>query len=522
MQGMSQSERRMGAVLGALALSVCLFSGCSPEPSDTGPLEQTGAASPQEAEPENQAPSSPRLIVLVSIDTLRADHLGLYGSPRMTSPTLDIFASEGTVFTDASSTSPWTLPAHASILTGRNPLNHGVMRFDSALPEEVDSLAGMLKSHGYQTAAVVNSTWLKKEPFRLTRDFDQYLFIDDTMDRRAPNTWITDQAINWISEHQDKPLFLFVHYYDVHADYASLPEYERLFVTEYNGEVDGTAWQLATASFEDDFLEMCHKEYDPSKCRIGTLEKYLAVDKTVEKLILDENDVKHLEQLYDAGIRQLDTELGRLFSAVTKNGSESESLVVIVSDHGEEFMEHGRVDHFLTVYQEILHVPLIFRGQGVPAGLRIDAPVSVIDIVPTVLTMAGLAVPEELDGLSLLPLMGRKPEAEFGDRFLYGEAAGGLSYQLMMDEIYPVYRSVRKGSYKLIYDSKADDAWLYDLSQDPYEQNDIRSEYPEVAEPLLAEMRARYSDFAPSPNPENQIDLESDELERLRALGYIR
>ena len=101
---MSQSERRLGAVLGALTLSVCLFSGCSPEPSDTGSLEQTAAVSAQEADPESQAPSPPRLIVIVSIDTLRADHLGLYGSPRMTSPTLDLFASEGTVFTDASST----------------------------------------------------------------------------------------------------------------------------------------------------------------------------------------------------------------------------------------------------------------------------------------------------------------------------------------------------------------------------------------------------------------------------------
>lgn len=508
--------------MGALALSFCGLWGCSPEPSESEPPRRERVTQAPETAPESPAPSPPSLIMIVSIDTLRADHLGLYGSSRLTSPVLDVFANEGTVFTDASSTSPWTLPAHASILTGRNPLNHGVMRFDSALPEEVDSLAGLLKKHGYQTAAVVNSTWLKKEPFRLTRDFDQYLFIDDTMDRRAPNTWITDQAINWISEHEGQPLFLFVHYYDVHADYASLPEYERLFVTDYDGEVDGTAWQLATAAFEDDFLEMCHKEYDPSKCRIGTLEKYLAVDSSVEKLILDEADVEYLEQLYDAGIRQLDTELGRLFSAVTKKDPEQDSLVVVVSDHGEEFMEHGRVDHFLTVYQEILHVPLIFRGQDIPAGLRIDAPVSVIDIVPTVLSIADIPIPEDLDGLNLTALMNGQPQARFTDRFLYGEAAGGLSYQLMMDNIYPVYRSVRKGPYKLIYDSKAEEAWLYDLSKDPYEQHDIRSEYPEMAELLLGEMRGRYSEFAPAPAPENQINLESDELERLRALGYIR
>jgi len=460
--------------------------------------------------------------VLISIDTLRADHMGLYGSPRLTSPTLDLFASQGTTFTDASSTSPWTLPAHASILTGRNPISHQVMRFDSALPEEIDSLAGLLKEHGYRTAAVVNSTWLKKEPFRLTRDFDQYLFVDDTMDRRAPNTWITEQAINWIEERGEEPLFLFVHYYDVHADYASLPEYERLFVTEYDGEVDGTAWQLATTSFEDDFLAMCHKEYDPSKCRIGTLEKYLVIDKSVEKMILDEADIEHLEQLYDAGIRQLDTELGRLFASIDNEGLMENGLVIVTSDHGEEFMEHGRMDHFLTVYQEVLRVPLILRGRDIPSGLKVDAPVSIIDILPTVLSAAGIRPPEEIDGLNLKPLMKEPSRAEFSERFLYGEAAGGLSYELMMNNIYPVYRSVRKGRHKLIYDSKLDEAWLYDLSVDPYEQKDLRSERPDIAQSLLNEMKTRYSDFIPTPTPENQIDLESDELERLRALGYIR
>ena len=270
------------------------------------------------------------------------------------------------------------------------------------------------------------------------------------------------------------------------------------------------------------FLRCVTKEYDPSKCRIGTLEKYLAIDKSVEKMILDEADIRHLEELYDAGIRQLDTELGRLFAAIEKEGLLEKGLVVVTSDHGEEFMEHGRMDHFLTVYQEILRVPLIFRGQGIPSGRKVDTPVSVIDIAPTILSAARISIPQEIEGMDLRPLMDGPSRPEYSERFLYGEAAGGLSYALMMDGIYPIYRSVRQGPYKLIHDSKVGEAWLYDLSVDPYEKNDLLSERPEIAQSLLNEMENRYSGFLPIPNPRNKIDIESDELERLRALGYIR
>ena len=153
------------------------------------------------------------------------------------------------------------------------------------------------------------------------------------------------------------------------------------------------------------------------------------------------------------------------------------------------------MDHFLTVYQEVLRVPLILRGRDIPSGLKVDTPVSVIDIVPTVLSAAGIPTPQEIDGLDLKPLMDEGSRPEFSERFLYGEAAGGLSYELMMKNIYPVYRSIRKGPHKLIYDSKLDEAWLYDLSADPYEQNDLRSEQPEIAQSLLNEMKTRYSDF---------------------------
>ena len=235
----------------ALALLISAVLGAAPGCNGSEQHPDASAA-------EKGAPR-PELILLLSLDTLRADHLGLYGHHRATSPVLDAFAAGGTVFEDASSTSPWTMPAHASMLTGLYPLNHRVLTFETGLPGDIPTLAGELRAVGYRTAAAVNSGWLRKERFGLTRDFDQYLFVDDTQDRRAPNTWITDQSISWLETEDPRPLFLFVHYYDVHSDYSSLPEYERLFVSPYEGEADGTGWQLARASLDEDSHDKTRK-----------------------------------------------------------------------------------------------------------------------------------------------------------------------------------------------------------------------------------------------------------------------
>jgi arylsulfatase A-like enzyme len=407
------------------------------------------------------------------------------------------------------------------MLTGLYPLNHRVLTFDTGLPAAIPTLAGMLRDAGYRTAAVVNSAWLKKERYGITRDFEQYLFVDDTQDRRAPNTWITDQAISWLGEDDQRPLFLFVHYYDIHSDYSSLPEYERLFLSPYTGAADGTGWQLARASLEDDYLEMCRQNYDPAKCRIGTPEKHLVIDEFVETIVFDDADLRHIEELYDAGIRQLDNELARLLSVLKSRDLLERTLIVITSDHGEEFQDHGRLDHFLTMYQEVLRVPLIFRGPNVPAGLRIKAPVSLVDITPTILSLAGLPAQRPTDGFDLSPLFAGDVPRHFVSRTLFGEASGGLTYALMMDDIFPVYRSLRWGNHKLIHDSKTG-AWaLYDLAADPLETLDLADRKPQLVQNLASRMRDRYKDFDPTPLASDRVELDDQELEHLRALGYL-
>jgi arylsulfatase A-like enzyme len=492
-----------------LALAFALSLGCSPS---GGSIDTSDAAA--------AAPGPARLIVLISLDTVRADHLSLYGHERFTSPTLETLALDSVVFDDASATAPWTLPSHASMLTGRHPSSLGVTTVRSKLREDIPTLAKIFAEAGFDTAAVVNSSWLRKESFNITQGFDKYLFVEERPKRTTPSTWVTDQGLAWLRARGNRPLFLFMHYYDVHSDYASQRAYEDLFVTPYEGSANGRGWQLKEATFEAEFIEMCRKKLGTPGCLFGGAGKKLDAGRDAELVRFDEDDVRHLEQLYDAGIRQLDAELGRFLAALRRDGILDEALLVITADHGEAFMEHGHLEHFIPLHQEILHVPLLFRGPGVPRGKRVSLPVSGVDLAPTLLSMAGLVAPSEMEGLDLTPLLRGETPAAFEQRYLYGEASGGGSHELMgLEQYVPRYRSLRQGRYKLIYEYRADSYVLYDLDRDPGEQVDISSREPEITKQLVAAMRERYEGAAAAPAPE--AELAPEEVERLRALGYI-
>jgi arylsulfatase A-like enzyme len=453
----------------------------------------------------------------VSIDTLRADHLGVYGHERFTSPVMDALASEGVVFLDASATAPWTLPSHASMLTGLTPRTHGAVTPKTALDEDTPTLAGLLGDAGWETAAVVNSTWLKREIFGVTRDFQEYEWVEDLEAKRTPTTWVTDQAIQWIRSRGDRPLFVFAHYYDVHSDYASMPEYERLFVTPYDGPADGTAWQLLRANLEPSYIAHCRDHFDPKVCTVGQVGNTIVVDGDTEPTRFGPDDLRHLRELYDAGIRQMDTELGRLIAFLREASLLDETLLIVTSDHGEEFADHGRMDHYLTQYQEVLHVPLLVRGPGVPAGVRIDVPVSLVDIAPTVLAAAGVPAPPSLEGLDLAPLWREGPDPAHAERFIYGQASGGLGWKPVLEGAFPIFESVRRGRYKLVYEENSDHYALYDLETDPGEHTDLAASEADRVRALRAELeRVRARGAARSP----AIELDPEEIDRLRALGY--
>jgi arylsulfatase A-like enzyme len=419
-------------------------------------------------------------VVLVSIDTLRPDHLGAYGYARPTSPVLDALAARGVLFEDASSPSPWTLPAHASLLTGLYPGRHGVKGHDRYLPAAVPTLASLLGRAGWTTAAVVNSHNLGPR-FGLDRGFQQFLYVEEVAAQRAPTTRLVDQALAWLRRHRDRPFFLFLHSYDVHSDYASLPEHERAFASPYDGPADGTTAQLIA------FRE--------------------------GRVRLSARDAPHLVDLYDAGIRQMDAELGRLLSALSAEGLAEGTLLVVTSDHGEEFFEHGGVLHGCTQYEEVVRVPLVVSGPGVAAGRRVAVPASLLDVMPTVLGRLGVAFPPGLDGEDLGGLLSGGARPGLAERVLFGEAD---HHNVEHD----ITRAARRASWKLHFNRLSGEAALFDLRSDPGERTDLAPARPEVAR----ELRSRLDRFllvqpaAPPP----AVTLSPQEVEKLRSLGYVR
>ncbi len=479
-------------------------------------LVAAGCSDADRSGADAEAASGPRVVLLLSIDTLRPDHLGVYGYEQFTSPVIDEIAREGVVFDDVTATASWTLPSHTSMLTGLYPTRHGVTGFDRALPDETPTLAGILGDAGWETASVVNVEWLRKENYKVTRDFALYSWAPATLDRRSANRWVTDQAIDWIAARGDRPIFVFAHYYDVHSDYKADEAYEKLFLTPYEGVADGTGWQLKQAVLPEEYIRFCRGNDEPNQCRFS---EDFVLDETTEKIHFSPEDVRRIRELYDAQIRQLDAELARLFTSLRRLGVYDETLVVITSDHGEEFMEHGSMEHFYTAYQEVARVPLILRGPGIPSGVQVDAPVSLVDLLPTLLARAGVAAPAEIDGRDLSRLWSGDTEG-FGDRLLYVEAPGGIPQNRIIGDYFPVYRAIRKGRFKLVVEARSMTHALYDLQQDPFEQVDVKDEQPELVAELLAVAEERYTrDEDAEPEPSVQLDAES--LERLRALGYV-
>jgi arylsulfatase A-like enzyme len=439
------------------------------------------------------APGGAHNVILISLDTLRADHLGCYGRPRNPSPTIDALAAAGVRFADASSAAPWTLPSHATMFTGLYPSRHGVFDYEHRLPQERVTLAEALSERGYETYAVLN-TWSLADPrFELLQGFapERVRYVPETESRggeqRSVNSGpaVAAAARDFLAARDaSRPFFLFLHFFDAHTDFTPRPEYKRRFLSPYAGAVDGTTRQL------------------------------LAV--RAQGAALSEADVRHLRELYDAEIRQLDDVLAGFFAEVEARGLLRDTLIVLTSDHGEEFQEHGGLLHGRTQYQELLAVPLILRGPGLPRGRVVTEPVSLVDLAPTILAALGLPPSGEADGIDLSPSWA-EPARPLPERLLFGEA----DHNNVVDgkPVVDSRRMARRGSEKLHLDRFSRRAELYDLARDPGEHDDLAARSAERTAALSAGL-GRHLEAAARPEA-NQATLSDAQLELLRSLGYV-
>ncbi len=313
-------------------------------------------------------------VILISIDSLRADRVGCYGNTHDTTPTLDRLARQGVRFADATSTTSWTLPSHASMLTGRYLMSHGIYADADRLPPSVPTLAEGMKAAGLTTGGIVSMLFLGSQ-YGFARGFDSYddrtipakNEYDAVHDEPAPK--VVALANKWLQQHGDHRFFLFLHFWDVHYDYVPPPPYDTMFDPDYSGSITGV-----------NFLQN-------DKVRRG----------------MPKRDLEHLLALYDGEIRWVDDHIAQIVAQVDALGLSDRTAIIVTADHGDEFFEHGNKGHRRTLYREVVHVPLIMKIPGVAPGSVIDKPVSLADLMPTILEMAGAETPPGVDGVSLVP-----------------------------------------------------------------------------------------------------------------------
>ena len=399
-------------------------------------------------------------IIVITVDTTRADRMGFLGNTHGLTPNLDLLAGQGVVFERAYSQAPLTPVSHATIFTGTYPQFHTVTDFGRALPALLPYVPDILQKSGYHTAAFIGSIILDPNAsmapgfdrgfsffdagFHMKRDRDESRY--NTVERRAGD--VVAHAITWLNKNRQSPFFLWVHLYDPHAPYDPPPPYDKRFADHYEGE-----------------------------------------------------------------IAYADASLGKLFTYLRQRGLYDHTLIVMMSDHGESLGAHGESMHGIFLYDETIHVPLLFKLPGsLLARRRVSTRVRLVDVAPTLLSMLSLPLPPTFQGESLVPLMkGSQKVADDLPAYAetdYPRRAFGWS----------ALRSLRAGKYLFVHAPKRE---LYDQSQDKNAAHNLTASSPAVASTLQAQIDDFHDKTTSYHERPSQTPLSSEQAENLSALGYV-
>ncbi len=426
----------------------------------------------------------PNVLVLL-LDTLRADHMSIYGYERLTTPVLDGFAKENVMAAHAITAAPWTPASVATILTGLYPSSHGMMPPNDRdlaklgtvrLSSNLKTLPEILKEQGYRTAAVSPNPWISEE-FGYTQGFDQFFYL-----HRKPAATITESGQEiidgWTKSDSEDPFFLYLHFLDPHDPYTPPENY----ATKFSGPLSKSPF-----TYDEKMLEL-----------IGR---------------------------YDGEINYLDTELGKFFDYLKRKGLYEDLFIIVVADHGEQFMEHGDQRHGYKLFNEEVHVPLFIKtGRAKDTGRVINETVSTVDILPTIYSRLGIKSPEELPGVSLMneeAIQARKGiMSEIRRVYDMKSATNGEGQHLVMEVPYDQSNPDPKKSLAAwttpnvlgLFDTKNDYACIAKITNPALEAR-LKGTFDEIHVNALKSM------VAPG---EKGPEIKDETLEHLKSLGYLQ
>lgn len=478
--------------------------------------------SPDASLQKKELAGSPNILLIV-MDTVRQDHLSCYGYPRETTPNLDQLAGEGVLFKNAVSTAPWTLPSHASLFTGTFPSKHGAHAEHLFLDGKLVTMAEMLASFGYQTVGFSNNpwisdsagmsrgfevfkqTWMKNKgitEFILSQIFQHYLPTRYDDGAKETNRWV----IRWLEKEYEptEPFFIFINYMEAHMPTYPSPSYDLYLKEPLTLETRARIRDVGRNEFT--FIS------------------------GVAPLL--ESDFEVLIDLYDAEITYLDAKIGEIIETLRKKKLLDDTVVIVLSDHGENIGDHDHVGHHLCVYDSLLRIPLIIRyPKRFPQGEALSKPVQICDIFPTLMDILDVpdhSVKRGLQGKSFLD-----PKFQDSvDRYAISEYAHPFFQLKVIKNLNPAFdvspfeqrlKAVQMGDYKYIWSSKGEDE-LYNLKKDPKEEENIAGAFPE----RLRELRAVLEEWIEAAESPTSPDLPAVKKfdrateERLRSLGYIQ
>jgi len=421
-------------------------------------IASLGCQKAPEAPPDLTLPNAN--VLLITLDTTRADRIGAYGYSPAETPRLDALASEGVLFETATTATAFTLPSHSSIMTGLYPPFHGVrLNGGSALADVQVTLAERLVASGYRTGAVVGA-FVIDQRWGLSQGFDFFeddfeMAPDQKLDLagvQRPGNQVVDLGLEWLNRPDERPFFAWLHFYDPHIPYNPPEPFRSRFDDGGKGG------------------------------------------------------------LYDGEIAFTDSQIGRLLDWLDEQGLAENTVVVVVGDHGESLDDHGEKEHGYYIYDATVKVPLIVRVPGSDlGGMRVPAQVRTIDVLPTVLDLVGVETPDPLHGESLVPLM--LDPAREGPEFAYSESMS-VHLQYGWSALY----SVRTSDYKFI-DAPREE--LYDLSRDPSESENLLQREPGVVQILRSRLVALREEIEIGAPEIQEADLDQETLGMLAALGYV-